>query len=271
MGAVNFSLDVQLVSSLKKVLPLPVFFETGTFKGDTIKAMIPFFDRIITVELSEPLWLEASHRFSSESKVETCHGHSPDVIVRFMPALQDASVLYWLDAHWCVADDTSGEKSQCPLLEEIQAIGSLNENSVIIVDDARLFLAPPPAPHEVSQWPSFDKIITELRRLSNVHELMVINDVIVFYPGSINKQITDYARAVGVDWLRASQSLTENAELRGALEEKEAEIDQKEAEIHRKHDALMLLTHSIEEKESVIQELSRVVQALRSQEKGHRS
>ena len=249
MGAVNFSLDVRLVKALKEALPLPVFFETGSFKGDTVDVMLPFFDRLITAELSEPLWLEVTNRFIGEKRVEPYLGNSPDIIAKFQPSLKDNSVLYWLDAHWCVANDTSGEQSQCPLLEEILAIGQLNDQSVILIDDARLFLAPPPKPHEASQWPSLDKIINKLHKLSNQHELMVINDVIVFYPTNVREPITEYAREVGVDWLRANQSLNENTSLRYALEEK--------------HEALMRLTKSLEEKEVVLQELNTALIALR--------
>jgi myosin heavy subunit len=173
-----------------------------------------------------------------------------------------------LDAHWCVANDTSGEQSQCPLLEEILAIGQLNDQSVILIDDARLFLAPPPKPHEASQWPSLDNIINKLHKLSNQHEIMVINDVIVFYPTNVREPITEYAREVGVDWLRANQSLTENGSLREAIEEKEAEMqekhealmrltksfEEKEAEMQEKQEALMRLTKSFEEKEAEIKE-----------------
>lgn len=248
MGAVSFSLDVELVEILKKVLPLPIFVETGTFEGDTVNALLPYFDRFITAELSEPLWKEVTNRFAGEKKVEPYLGNSPDVIAKFCSALKDSSVLYWLDAHWCVADDTSGEKSQCPLLEEIHAIGQLNDQSVILIDDARLFLAPPPAPHETSQWPSIDSIITALKQTSLQHELSVVNDVIIFYPKLVRDSVISYAKKQGVDWLRANQSLLENVELRRVLEEKESEIQQKE-------EALILLTKSLEEKENIIQEL----------------
>jgi hypothetical protein len=39
------------------------------------------------------------------------------------------------------------------LLDEFRAIGRLNERSVILIDNARLFLCPPPVPHETSQCP----------------------------------------------------------------------------------------------------------------------
>lgn len=277
MGAVNFSLDVKLITGLKNILPLSIFFETGTFKGDTVNAMLPYFDRLITAELSEPLWKESTTRFADDGKVALYLGNSPDVIAKFRPALKDSSVLYWLDAHWCVADSTSGELSQCPLLEEIHAIGQLNDKSIILIDDARLFLASPPEPHEVSQWPSIDSIVTALRQISSQHELSVVNDVIIFYPKSIRNTVIDYARKHGVNWLRASQSFLENKDLMRVLNERQVQLEEKEAALVRltksleeKEDALVRLTKSLEEKETVIQELSRALGAYRSAESSHR-
>jgi hypothetical protein len=264
MGAVSFSLDVELVTILKKVLPLPIFVETGTFKGDTVNALLPYFDRFITAELSEPLWKEVTKRFADEKKVEPYLGNSSDIIAKFSPALKDSSVLYWLDAHWCVADDTSGEKSQCPLLEEIHAIGQLNDQSVILIDDARLFLAAPPAPHEISQWPSIDSIITALKQTSSQHELSVVNDVIIFYPKLVRDSVISYAKKQGVDWLRASQSLLENMDLRRALEEKHEALMRLTESLVEKEEALVQLTQSLVEKEAVIQELSAALEAYRA-------
>ena len=248
MGAVSFSLDTALVETLKQAMDLSVFVETGTFEGDTVAAMIPYFERIMSVELSEPLWKEATRRFSDERKVVVHHGDSAKLLADLRPSIGDASTVYWLDSHWCVADHTSGEQSQCPLLGEIHAIGSLNEASIVLIDDARLFLAPPPEPHDVSQWPSFQQVLTALREVSDRHELMVVNDVIAFFPPKARRAVIDYARKYGIDWLRASQSLAENPALRQSLEEKQAAIE----ELSR---AISDLRGQLEEKESLIEGL----------------
>lgn len=266
MGAVNFSLDVHLVERINEMLPLSVFFETGTFKGDTVNAMLPYFDRLITVELSEPLWKEATNRFAGERKVESCLGNSADVIAKFSRELKDASVLYWLDAHWCVADDTSGEQSQCPLLEEIRAIGELNDKSVVLIDDARLFLAAPPEPHEVSHWPTLDLIVEALRKIGPMHEISVVNDVIIYAPKVAREHVSDYARKYGIDWLRATQSLRENQDLMRELEVRLVQLNEKEVTLHEKEAALASLTKSLNEKEAVIQELSTALAAYRAAE-----
>ena len=59
MGAINYSLDPNLVYKLKSTLPLNILIETGTFKGDTVDKFKNFFDKIISIELSETLWARA--------------------------------------------------------------------------------------------------------------------------------------------------------------------------------------------------------------------
>lgn len=256
MGAITFSLDERLLKALQAALPLTTFVETGTFKGAAATLAAASMRRIVTVEYSEALWKEAVKRFSGDSRIEVLHGDSPEVLARVRPTLGDAATLYWLDAHWCVAQDAVGDHSQCPLLAEISAIGSLGPTSALLIDDARLFLAPPPEPHDVTQWPSFEAIVQALRGLSELHELMVLNDVIAFFPPAARDAIHDYGRKHGVDWLRASQSLEENGILRAALEEKQAAIQT----LHKAADNLQvqLREHdrSLREKEAVIQSLS---------------
>ena len=273
MGAVSFSIDARLVAALREALPLEAFVETGTFKGDAIEAVRADFARIVSVELSEPLWREASERFAGAANVELHRGDSAEVLRRVVPALARRPALFWLDAHWCVADRTAGDRSQCPLLAEIAALGALAPGSVVLIDDARLFLAPPPEPHDVTQWPTLDEVVRALRAASASHELMVVNDVIAFYPPEARDAIHRYARAHGMDWLRATQSLAENAGLRAALEEKHSELlrlretaDEREQVIARQQAALDQvrgLQRSLEEKQAVIDEVSAALNAYR--------
>lgn len=257
MGAVTFSLDPRLLECLKRALPLTTFVETGTFKGEAVALVAPHVERVFTVESSPPLWEEAVKRFADDSRIQVLLGNSPEVLARIGPSLGDAATLFWLDAHWCVANDTAGDHSQCPLLAEIAAIGRLGESSVVLVDDARLFLAPPPEPHDVTQWPTFDQVTLALRSLSDRHELMVVNDVIAFYPRSIKEAVEAYARRHGVDWLRARQSLEENVKLRSTHAQIVADLNAKEALIQTLDAAAL-------EKEAVIEGLSLAVDRYRA-------
>lgn len=254
MGAVTFSLDPRLVATLQSALPLSVLLETGTFKGDTVSALESFFDKVVSIELSEALYADAINRFADCSHVRILQGNSGDKLRELRSELQGIGVLYWLDAHWCVAASTAGELSQCPLLGELAAIVGLNEKSVVLIDDARLFLAPPLAPHEISQWPSLQEIVHALQSLSAHHELMVINDVIAFYPRAAKVAVLSYAQSDGIDWLLAAEVLKTHQSMASQLKEKELCIS-------AQNDSLLSLSSKLKEKEMVIQDQRRTIRA----------
>ena len=181
MGAIHFSIDLELVQTLKQSLPVSTFVETGTFKGETTRSVVPFFDQIYTVELSPELMETTGAKLSEFDNVQMIHGSSPQVLSSLQSKLADKSVVYWLDAHWCGAT-TAGKDNECPLLHEINALGQLNDQSVVLIDDARLFLAPPPYPHNPSHWPSLSEVVTSLQSISAVHHLCIVNDVFIFAP-----------------------------------------------------------------------------------------
>ena len=198
MGAIHFSVDLELVNALNKRLPLSTFVETGTFEGDTTASVAQLFQNIYTVELADELFANAKKRFENFANIKPIHGSSPEVLEALRNELEDQSVLYWLDAHWC-GKITAGETYECPLIQELQAIGKLNDQSVILIDDARMIAAPPPLPHNASEWPSLIEVVTELVKLSDKHRLALINDVFVFVPESISQDMVQFSRSKGLD------------------------------------------------------------------------
>ena len=255
VGAVSFSIDTKLVEQLKQILPLSIFVETGTFKGDTVSQVINLFEEIHTVELSQEYFLLASKRFQHQNSVKLYHDASERLLQTLCPTLHDRAVLYWLDAHWCVANATAGEGSQCPLLEELAAIQLLNPESVILIDDARLFLCTPPKPHTVDQWPTFDAILRKLFSLSSAHEVMVINDVIAYYPTSLSAVIRQYAHENSIDWLHVLQQSQAGSQLLSQLEEKEAVIQAQALEIQQLDSAARDRLAVIEQQQQAIEQI----------------
>jgi hypothetical protein len=151
MGAVRFSIDPVLIQTLKREWPLDVLVETGTFEGQTIDTVLPFFEEIHTCEASEDLHSEVTKKFAGVSQVHSVLGDSGRVLVDLMPQIKNRSVLFWLDAHWYADEQTAGAHSQCPLLDELEAIKELNAESVIVIDDARLFSV---RPRNLTRWTS---------------------------------------------------------------------------------------------------------------------
>jgi hypothetical protein len=202
MGAISFSLDEKLLAFLTRQLSSEVFVETGTFKGETLRMASKYFKECHSVEMSPQLFADVQKAFEREKGVHLFNGPSPDFFRKYK--FPEKAVVYWLDAHWCGADHTAGEESQSPILEELELLAPLGDKSVVLIDDARLYLSPPLPPHRVSQWPDFHSIVTALLRLSSQHRLLVLNDVIIFYPKAMQAAMLQYAHDHGVDWLKVS-------------------------------------------------------------------
>ena len=205
MGAISFSLDERLLTLFTRELPLEVFVETGTFKGETLRMATRHFEECHSVELSADLHRAISPQFATEPGVHLHHGESPAYLRAQSDAFLKRPVFFWLDAHWCVAEGTAGADSQSPLLAELEALGHLHPQSVVAIDDARLYLCPPPAPHRLADWPDFHDIVCALLDLSSTHRLMVMDDVILFYPERLRTALEKHAHEHGADWLKLAR------------------------------------------------------------------
>jgi hypothetical protein len=226
MGAIHFSIDPALAALLATRLELAVFIETGTFEGDSVAAVRPSFRELHTCELSPELHAAATQRFADDPAVH-CHlGSSPNRLRDLAASHAHHPVMYWLDAHWCSAAQTAGQESQCPLLEELEAIAPLHPESIVWIDDARYFMAPPPAPLEARGWPTFQQVLERLQSLSSHHHLVFANDTILFHPARIAGEVAAYLHTHGADWLAIAHASRLTEELRTACEQWRIACDQ---------------------------------------------
>lgn len=234
MGAIHFSIDAKLLETIIHKNRFDAFVETGTYKGDSVDGIRHLFPEIHTIELSKEYYQSAKSRFDKHSNIHLYLGDSSVVIKDVVKKIGGKSICFWLDAHWCADENTGGKDSQCPLLKELRGIGTLNDRSLIMIDDARMFLSPPLAPHEISQWPELDDIIFELKRLSSGHKLMVIDDVLIFFPERIHQDLKKYSHNHGADWLNLAVKGREHDNLLVEVRSKDAEIQSKDNEIQSK-------------------------------------
>lgn len=197
MGAISFSIDRKLLQFFQQRLQVTTFVETGTYQGGSLNIAADIFSECHSIELSRELYEDAKRQFAGRTNIKLYQGESSAAL----PAFAECPAVFWLDAHWCVGENTAGQDSQSPLRDELCAIRKLHPQSVVLIDDARLYLCPPPEPHRLADWPDFHDIVILLQSLSQHHRLMVLNDVVIFYPESIQADMTLFARQYGVDWL----------------------------------------------------------------------
>src|SRR5262249_19203678 len=152
------------------------FVETGTYTGRTAAWAAGAFGSVITIEASPELYAFAAEPLQCLKNVRRVLGDSREVLAPIVSSLAGPAV-FWLDAHWS-GPPTAGEHDECPLLEELQALARSPHENFVLIDDARLFLAPPPAPHRPEHWPSIDEVSEALSRLPHRGTTLVFDDVI---------------------------------------------------------------------------------------------
>lgn len=143
--------------------------ETGTYLGEMVEAMIPHFDRIISIELSEDLYMNAFKKFSGAHNVLLLQGDSGKLMWDVCQTL-DGPTVFWLDAHYSYGITAKGDK-ECPVMEELRAIYNTprgtayslcaaDTDMVILIDDARLF--------DGVNWPNMEDVYdSRLDKLEN--------------------------------------------------------------------------------------------------------
>lgn len=173
------SIPVRVAAALRDALGLARAVETGTFQGDGAYELSRLFPSVTTVELSRQLHAAAKSRLERFDNIEVVHGDSR----RELPKLvrPDVPTLYFLDGHWCEGP-TSGADDQCPLLDELRALGGGHPDDCIVIDDARFFLSAPPPPFDPDRWPSVVEVLAAVQAAHPSHHVAVVNDQIYAVP-----------------------------------------------------------------------------------------
>ena len=180
MGIVNFGIPEHETRWLKEKINLTTVVEGGTYQGGTAKKLSKEFKNVYTIEKSDVMFEKAKQNIGSIQNITQLRGDTRD----HLPSLvsQNDNILFWLDAHWS-GGDTYGEQDECPLLQELEIIFSSSmKNYAILIDDARLFLAPPPLPHKVENWPTIKQVGNAIPLN---FEMIVHEDVIYVVPNEI--------------------------------------------------------------------------------------
>jgi hypothetical protein len=190
MGSVRMGVPTQLVLAIREQFKTDCFVETGTFQGATAVWAGKNFPTVVTIEASGQLHAQAVANFSHLKNIRFLLGNSPAVLRQIVPTLPPRTI-FWLDAHWS-GGATAGEENECPLLDEIRAIDGTE--AFMLIDDARLFLAPPPLPHKAEQWPDLASVLAALREKQPSRYIVVSEDVIIAVPAAAREFLIQYCR-----------------------------------------------------------------------------
>jgi hypothetical protein len=187
------TIDLRLATALRDALELRRAVETGTYRGLTARALAPLFECVITIELSGSLHQRAAAALKDLANVEAIQGHSSDALSGI--AQHDTPTLYFLDGHWS-GGITAGSDDECPVLDELAAIGSGHPSDCLIIDDARLFTSAPPPPHDPTQWPTIAAVFDAVRLQHPHHAVTLLSDQVIAVPMRAKPVIDEYGARI---------------------------------------------------------------------------
>ena len=190
MGLINFGVPEEEIEFLKHIMKLDVFVEGGTYKGGTAKSMGEKFRKIFTIEKSDIMFEIAKENLKDTNNITLLKGDTREHLDSIIA--NNENILFWLDAHWS-GGNTYGEEDECPLIEELDIIFKYNKNYVILIDDARLFFAPPPYPHNFNNWQSLTDI---MKAIPESWELIEFEDVIYLFPKAVNNEFKSFLQNI---------------------------------------------------------------------------
>jgi len=143
------------------------FVETGSYHGDTSKALADIVNHVVTIEIDPSNAALATHNCAGVPNVKVHCGPSEDILPIAIRGLVGPT-LFWLDAHYQTGM-TKGSK-KCPLFAELQIIFDKPEvDPTILIDDARKFIW-------INGWPSLSSV--RLFAEKNGYSFRVSHDMI---------------------------------------------------------------------------------------------
>jgi hypothetical protein len=116
-------IEVELTRLVKK-WSIRTIVETGTYQGDSTRALATFGPAVITIEIDRQRF-ESATDLDQIPNVRRLHGDSAEVLHLILPYLA-GPILYYLDAHW---------NAHSPLLDELEAIARGPACPVIAIHD----------------------------------------------------------------------------------------------------------------------------------------
>jgi len=192
MGLIRNGPPEDLIVKIIGEMRVLSFIETGTSHGDTAYWASNHFDHVYTIEYSKELYELAKAKYGGARNIEFAFGDSRTILPEILNIAPSPAIL-WLDAHWS-GSNSYGEGDECPLMGELAAVECAEKEMIVLIDDARCFLSPPPSPHQIDLWPDISQILLGLKRVPLVDYVAVFDDVIIGVPEVLKRTVQEHCQ-----------------------------------------------------------------------------
>jgi len=206
-GVTTGGLPIEYIKRFTELYSIPIFIETGTAGGDSVRAAAPLFKKCHTIEI-----VDGRPDGEFPKNVQLHLGDSPGQLREIVKWYPHDNIFFWLDAHWSEPHEAPEGTEECPILAEIEAIKSVKQRALIMIDDARLFYGRPPWPCNYSAWPRFMYVFERLRQCFPEHVVSIVDDYIIAFPLVMNdahmyEWYDNYLRRYPTDEMRLKEAV----------------------------------------------------------------
>lgn len=182
---------------------MDTFVETGTYLGDSTNVAAEIFKQIHTIELSEKLYKRVVERFKGNPNICCYLGDSATVMKKLVPTLT-GRVLFWLDGHFSGGITSRGE-SNTPILSELERIALLpNQQSVILIDDLRLFQKPKfgfKDAQSLAGYPTVIALEQAIQKIFPEHQFIIYGDIAIVLTGGLTCGVSPVVKGMTISRL----------------------------------------------------------------------
>lgn len=188
-------LPTWLIEPLLESTVIPVFVETGTAGAASVNIASKLFETCHTIEILE----NTVNEHPVADNITYHVGNTVDILPQLVSELNEthnqSSILFWLDAHYSGSTENTSGYKECYILEELEIVSRYNGNSIILIDDARLFMGWVPSPLDPRDWAGIDEIFATIKEKFPNNRTTIMDDYIFSYPEALHY-------AVNLEWRR---------------------------------------------------------------------
>lgn len=158
------------IKEYAKKYSIDTFVETGTYLGEMVDATKNTFKQIISIELSQDLYVRAKKRFRKYKNITIICGDSGELMPLILTNIAQPC-LFWLDGHYSEGVTAKG-LLDTPIRQELQHILQHNiKGHVILIDDARCFVGQ-------NDYPAIEELRELVLKINPDLEFEVKDDII---------------------------------------------------------------------------------------------
>ncbi len=166
-------LKQEVIREFQKEYSIKILVETGTYRGEMVYAQRNYFEKLISIELSEELYDIARKRLKDIKNINLIRGDSAQILVDLIKEI-DQPAIFWLDGHYSGFETAKGDL-ETPVSRELEIILGSHLNHILLIDDARMF-------NGENDYPEIRQLKDIVNSKKKNYQIAVEDDIIRIYP-----------------------------------------------------------------------------------------